>query len=291
MTMSRGGRPSFAAPAWDLGRLVLEAPHRPLVMGIVNLTPDSFYPASRQPDPGSAVEAALSLLDAGADVLDLGAESTRPGSAPVPADAEQQRLLPVLQALRQATDAPITVDTRRFETARMAVDHGADAINDVAGGRDPGLLALIADRGVGMVLMHMLGEPRTMQHEPSYQDAVAEVTSWLAGRAKAAEAAGIRRGRIMLDPGIGFGKLLDHNLELLEGLDTVSQGRPLLLGASRKRFIGEVTGAEVDQRLGGSLAAVAAAYRSGCTMVRVHDVAATAQFLDVLAAIDGAATR
>jgi len=257
-------------------------------MGIVNLTPDSFFPSSRQTDPAAAVAAALAMLDAGADLLDLGAESTRPGATPVPAAAEQDRLLPVLTALRAETDAPLTVDTRRAETARLALDAGADAINDITGGGDPDLLPLLARRGVGVVLMHMLGEPSTMQDEPRYGDAVGEVARWLAARADAAEQAGIQAGRIMVDPGIGFGKLLEHNLALLASLATVAAGRPLLLGASRKRFIGDVTGSTVDNRLGGSLAALVAAHAGGTTVVRVHDVAASVQFLDVLAAIQDA---
>jgi len=257
-------------------------------MGIVNLTPDSFFPSSRRSDPATAVEAALAMLDAGADLLDLGAESTRPGATPVPAAAEQDRLLPVLTALRAETDAPLTVDTRRAETARLALDAGADAINDITGGGDPDLLPLLARRGVGVVLMHMLGEPSTMQDEPRYGDAVGEVARWLAARADAAEQAGIPASRIMVDPGIGFGKLLEHNLALLASLATVAAGRPLLLGASRKRFIGDVTGSTVDNRLGGSLAALVSAHGGGATVVRVHDVAASVQFLDVLAAIHGA---
>jgi dihydropteroate synthase len=268
----------------------LHAPARPLVMGILNLTPDSFYPESRRDEPPAAVEAGLAMLQDGADVLDLGAESTRPGASPVSSAQEQDRLLPVLEDLRRHTDVPITVDTRRAATARAALEAGADAINDVSAGADPEMLSLVAARECGLILMHMQGEPATMQNDPRYDDPVAEVRSWLADRAAVAEAAGIPAGRIMLDPGLGFGKLLEHNLQLLAHLAAIADGHPLLLGASRKRFIANVTGAEVDQRLGGSLAALAAAFAGGATMVRVHDVAPSVQFLEVLAAIAAAET-
>jgi len=259
-------------------------------MGIVNLTPDSFYPRSRHPEPQAAVDSALGQLEAGADLLDLGAESTRPGADAVAAAEEQARLIPVLEALRRHTDAPLTVDTRRADTARLALAAGADAINDISAGQDPELLSLVADRGVGVVLMHMQGDPRTMQHAPRYGDPVADVGQWLQRRVVAAEAAGIAPARIMVDPGIGFGKLLEHNLALLAHLAEVGAGRPLLMGASRKSFIGAITGAPVDERLGGSLAALAVAHAAAATVVRVHDVAASVQFLEVLAAIDEART-
>lgn len=280
--MMRGPR----ATAWDLGRLTLHAARRPLVMGIVNLTPDSFYPGARHTEPQAAVDHALGLLEAGADLLDLGAESTRPGAAAVPAAEEQARLIPVLDALRRLTDAPLSVDTRRAETASRALDAGADAINDISAGQDPGLLPLVADRAVGVVLMHMQGDPRTMQDAPRYGNAVGEVGQWLQQQAVAAEAAGIAPARIVVDPGIGFGKLLEHNLTLLADLAEVGAGRPLLVGASRKSFIGAITGAPVEERLAGSLATLAVAHAAGATVVRVHDVAASVQFLDVLAAID-----
>lgn len=280
-------RPQRAA-AWDLGRLKLHAARRPLVMGIVNLTPDSFYPRSRHLDPRAAVDSALRWLEEGADLLDLGAESTRPGADPVPAAEEQARLIPVIEELRQHTDAPLTVDTRRADTARLALAAGADAINDVTAGQDPDLLPLVAEHGVGVVLMHMQGDPRTMQDAPQYQDPAAEVGTWLQQRVAAAEAVGIEPARIMVDPGLGFGKLLEHNLALLACLPRLSGNRPLLVGASRKGFIGAITGAPVADRLAGSLAALAVAHAGGATVVRVHDVAASVQFLDVLAAIDDA---
>lgn len=281
-----GGPIRYCAPGWDMGRVSLSPPGRPLVMGIVNLTPDSFFPASRRPDPMAAVDAALAMLDEGADLLDLGAESTRPGADPVPPDAEQNRLLPVLESLRSRTDAPLTVDTRRVSTAELALALGADAVNDVAAGRNPGLLEAVARADRGVVLMHMKGEPRSMQNDPSYDDPVSEIAAWLASRTVAAVEAGIPVGRIVVDPGIGFGKALPHNLALMAHLPAVAGDRPLLLGASRKRFIGEITGAEVGDRLPGSLAALAAAFAGHASVVRVHDVAASVQFLDVLATID-----
>jgi dihydropteroate synthase len=277
---------SYRAPGWRLGARVLDPPRRPLVMGIVNLTPDSFFPGSRLTDTRTAVDAALAMLDAGADLIDAGAESSRPGAEPVGAAVEEARLLPFLEALRRRSDAPVTVDTVRAETARLALEAGADGINDIsAGTADPSLFELAGRSGCGLVLMHMRGEPRTMQEDPRYDDVTAEVAARLRARAEAAEAAGVAADRIVVDPGIGFGKLLAHNLTLLSRLAELAGGRALLVGASRKSFIGQVTGAPVEDRLGGSLAALAAAHLGGATVVRVHDVGASVQFLETLAAI------
>jgi len=278
------------ASDWDIGGgRVLSASRRPLVMGVLNLTPDSFHAPSRLTDPEAAVDAALAQVAAGADILDLGAESTRPGSRPVETDEEQRRLLPTLQALRRRSDIPISVDTRRAATARAALDGGADVVNDISAGRhDPELLPLVVQRACGLVLMHMRGTPATMQNELYYDDVVAEVGAFLAARAATAERAGVPPRRIVVDPGIGFGKDLDHNLRLLAALETIAGGRRLLLGASRKRFIGHLTGAEAADRLPGSLAALAVAYHAGATVVRVHDVEPSVQFLETLAAVDGA---
>jgi dihydropteroate synthase len=278
--------PAYTPPAWQLGSRRLEPGRRPLVMGIVNLTPDSFYPASRQPAPGPAVEAALRMVAEGADILDLGAESTRPGAEPVGAAEEQRRLLPVLIELRRQTSVALTVDTTRAETAGAALDAGADGVNDVsAGTADPQLLPLVAERGCGLVLMHMQGDPRTMQDDPRYDDVVAEVAGYLASRREAALAAGVVDERIAVDPGIGFGKQLRHNLSLLASLPAVAGTSPLVLGASRKSFIAKLTGAPVEDRLPGSLAAAAAGFVGGAAVIRVHDVAATVQFLETLAAV------
>lgn len=293
---AEGGRAApFRAPGWDLGRVRLQPVRRPLVMGIVNLTPDSFWAGSRETDPDAAVDLALRLADEGAELLDLGAESSRPGAAPVGADEELARLLPVLRRLRTLTDLPLTVDTVRAGTATAALAEGADAINDIsAGTQDPGLLPSVGRAGAGLVLMHMRGTPATMQDAPGYADVVGEVAAWLAERAAAAEAAGVAPGRIAVDPGLGFGKTPAHNLALLRGAEATAGGRPLLLGASRKSFIAAVAGGGAagamvgpGERLPGSLAALAAAWGAGAAVVRVHDVAASRQFLDVLAAIAG----
>lgn len=276
----------FVAPSWDLGRLTLQPPGRPLVMGIVNLTTDSFFPDSRSFEPGPAVEHALRLVAEGADLIDLGAESTRPGAASIGQAEELERLLPVLETLRAETSAPLTVDTTRSETAKAALKAGADAINDISAGTlDPDMLPLAASAGCGLVLMHIQGTPRTMQDDPRYEDVLAEVRGWLAARCRLAQDAGVEPGRLLVDPGIGFGKNLAHNLALLAGLQDVAGGRPLLLGASRKRFIAAVTGAAVEDRLPGSLAALACAWQGSATMVRVHDVAASVQFLEVMKAV------
>lgn len=276
----------FRAPAWDLGGRTLAPDGRPLIMGIVNLTPDSFHESSRPTGVQAAIDYALRLAAEGAEVLDLGAESSRPGAEPIGAEEELRRLLPVLRGVRTATDLPITIDTIRAVTATAALDEGADAINDISGGTaDPLMIDLVAERDCGLILMHMQGTPGTMQQAPRYSDVVAEVTGWLAARCRLAEDAGIPRERLMIDPGIGFGKTLEHNLELLRNLDRVAGDRPLLLGASRKSFIGMLTGAETPDRLPGSLAAVARAHAAGVTMVRVHDVAETCQFLEVTTSI------
>jgi len=275
-----------AASSWRLGERVLDFARRPLVMGIINVTPDSFHAPSRA-DTAQSADMAREMADAGADLLDVGAESSRPGAEPVDAALEQTRLLPALTAIREVCDLPLTADTRRADTARRALAAGADGLNDISGGRhDPALLDVAAETGCGLVLMHMRGTPRTMQDDPRYDDVVAEVADALAADAAAAEAAGVAPDRIVVDPGIGFGKTLDHNLDLLANLGDVARGRPLLLGASRKSFIEHLTGAPAAERLGGSLAAAAAAFVQGAAVVRVHDVLETVQFLDVLAAAE-----
>ncbi|MHA1154120.1 MAG: dihydropteroate synthase [Alphaproteobacteria bacterium] len=274
-----------AVSFWRLGDHVLDFARRPLVMGIINVTPDSFHTPSRT-DTTNAAAMAREMAAAGADLLDLGAESTRPGADPVEANDEQDRLLPALEAVRAACNLPLTVDTYRAETARLALAAGADGVNDITGGRhDPDMLPLVAESACGLILMHMQGTPRTMQKAPRYDDVVTEVANALSEYATSAETAGVARDRIVVDPGIGFGKTLDHNLALMTRLRDVAGGRPLLLGASRKSFITHLTGAETSQRLGGSLATVAAAYEHGAAIVRVHDVHETIQFLEVLAAI------
>lgn len=282
-----------AAPrVWELGRAALDYGRRPLVMGVVNLTPDSFFPASRADGAEAAAQRAEDLVAAGADLLDLGAESSRPGAAPAGGDAERARLLPALAAVRRRVAVPLTVDTWRADTARAALDAGADGLNDITAGRgDPGLLPLAAAAGCGLVLMHMQGTPATMQADPRYDDVVAEVAAHLDERAAAALAAGVSPSRMLVDPGLGFGKDLGHNLTLLARVREATGGRPALIGASRKSFIAGITGEPVERRLPGSLAAAAIAFAAGAAAVRVHDVAETVQMLEVLAAIAAAGER
>ncbi len=262
---------------------------RPKVMGIVNATPDSFSDGGRFLAPEAALAHARRLIAEGADSLDVGAESTRPGAAPVSAEVEIARLVPLIEAIRAESAIPISVDTMKPAVARAAAMAGATIWNDVAALRfTPDALATAAQLGCDVVLMHMQGEPRTMQAEPHYADVVGEVCAFLAERADAAMAAGVARERIWLDPGIGFGKhMIRHNLPLLAHLDrVVALGFPVLLGASRKAFIGALDhGAKADARLGGSIAAALAGASAGVAAVRVHDVRETVQALAIHAAI------
>jgi dihydropteroate synthase len=261
---------------------------RPLVMGVVNVTPDSFSDGGRLASLGAALAHALTLDADGADILDIGGESTRPGAEPVSAAEEIARTLPLLTALRPRTTRRLSIDTCKPEVAQAAVRAGADIWNDVTALGTPGAADLAAELGCGVVLMHMQGEPRTMQAAPHYDDVLAEVCAFLEARAEAALSAGVARERIWLDPGIGFGKTLEHNLALLSGLPAlVALGFPVLLGASRKRFIAAIGpgGEDPGDRLGGSLAAALASAQAGVAAVRVHDVAQTVQALEVQAAI------
>jgi dihydropteroate synthase len=261
---------------------------RPLVMGVVNLTTDSFSDGGRWLDPAAAVAQAARLIDEGADLLDFGAESTRPGAAPVPPEIELQRLLPMLRALADC-GRPLSVDTRKPEVMRVVLAHGADMINDVSGFAAPGAVEAVSASQAGCCVMHMLGDPLTMQHAPVYRDVVVEVRDWLAERVRALQHAGIERSRIVVDPGIGFGKTVEHNLALIARLpELAALGLPVLIGVSRKSVIGALTGREVGQRLPGSLAAMLAAVAGGARIVRVHDVAATRDALAVWRAIDTA---
>jgi dihydropteroate synthase len=277
----------------------LELGGRPRIMGVLNLTPDSFSDGGLWLDPARAVEHGLRLLADGAEILDLGAESTRPGGGvygegarAVPAGEEAARLLPVLEALRAATDAPISVDTRKGEVAARALAAGADLINDVTALSDPALGEAVAAARCPLVLMHSRGDLATMQRGIRFHDLLGEVREELAGAVRRAKALGIAEERLVLDPGIGFGKTWEQSLALIRRLDELaSLGRPLLLGASRKSFIARAAAgagrpdAPPEGRLGGSLAAVAWAASQGAAVVRVHDVAETAQFLGVWQAI------
>jgi dihydropteroate synthase len=256
----------------------------PVVMGILNVTPDSFADEGRFFDPAAAVEHARQMAAEGADIIDVGAESTRPGSDRVGPDEQIRRLEGVLAGV-VGLGVPVSIDTTSAQVAEWALSGGAAIINDISAGRDdPAMLPLAGRAGVGLVLMHMLGEPKSMQDAPHYDDVAAEVKRFLAARVEAAVAAGVRRRNCIVDPGIGFGKSVEHNLALLADVQGLCElGQPVLIGASRKRFIGAVTGvSEPAGRLAGSLAAACAAYVGGASIFRVHDVAATRQALDVL---------
>jgi dihydropteroate synthase len=253
-------------------------------MGVVNVTPDSFSDGGAFEDAGAAIAHGRRLAAEGADILDIGGESTRPGAEPVPADEELRRVLPVVEGLAGA--ARISIDTMKLRVAEAALDAGASYVNDVTAFRhEPELAALVADRGADCCLMHMLGEPRTMQRDPRYADVVADVKAFLAERLAYAVAAGVAEERIQLDPGIGFGKTLEHNLELLRRLDELTDlGRPLVIGTSRKSFLGRITGRDVTERIPGTIATCVLALERGARVFRVHDVAEVADALKVTAA-------
>ena len=268
---------------------------RSRVMGIVNVTPDSFSDGGRLTSVEAAVAHGLRLVEQGADILDIGGESTRPGAEPVPEAGEIARVVPVIEGLRARWSGPISIDTMKPAVARAAVAAGATMWNDVTAlGFAPDSPATAAELGCEVVLMHMRGEPRTMQAEPQYGDVVAEVADWLVARAEAAMAAGVRRDRIWLDPGIGFGKTAAHNLALTAQLDRLAAtGFPVLYGASRKRVIQSIdpTATNPGDRLGGSLALALEAARAGASIIRVHDVRETVQALAVQAAVMKASDR
>jgi dihydropteroate synthase len=243
-------------------------------MGILNVTPDSFSDGGRFFSTGAAIRRGKELVDQGAAIIDIGGESSRPGAEPVSDDVEMERILPVVEALASETEVLISIDTTKSAVARAALDRGAHIVNDISAcTMDPGMPAVIRETGAGVVLMHMKGSPRTMQQDPTYGDVVAEVRSYLASRADALVAAGVPRERMALDPGIGFGKTVEHNVSLLKGLDVLaSAGLPVVVGVSRKSFLGKLTGRETHDRLAASLAAMAVAIGNGAHVVRVHDV-------------------
>ncbi len=254
-------------------------------MGIVNVTPDSFSGDGLGGDTARACAQARRFVEEGADLVDVGGESTRPGAAPVSVAEEIDRVIPVVVALRDAA-VPVSVDTRHAEVMRAALAEGADLINDVAALCEPGALEAVAASRAAVCLMHMRGEPRTMQRQPCYEDVVGEVGAFLRARAEAALAAGIARERIVLDPGFGFGKRLEHNLALLKRLSEIADiGYPVLAGLSRKSMLGELTGRPVGERLAASVAAALIAVANGARLVRVHDVAATRDALRIRDAV------
>jgi dihydropteroate synthase len=258
-----------------------------VLMGVVNVTPDSFSDGGAFQDPVTAVAHARRLVSEGAAIVDVGGESTRPGADSVPAEEELARVIPVVEGVAAlGVPVQISVDTMKSEVAAAALDAGATYVNDVTAFRhDPGLAGLVADRGADCCLMHMLGEPRTMQDDPRYDDVVSDVKAFLEERMAAAVAAGVAEERIQLDPGIGFGKTLEHNLELLRRLDELAAiGRPLVLGTSRKSFLGRITGRDVTERVHGTTATCVLGLERGARVFRVHDVAAVADALSVAAA-------
>lgn len=273
------------------GKFMLDL-SRPRIMGILNVTPDSFSDGGRFFDPARALAHAREMVEEGADLIDVGGESTRPGAEPVPVDEELRRVLPVIEALAGELPVPLSVDTSKPEVMRAAAAAGAGLLNDVYALRRPGALEAAAETGLPVCIMHMQGEPRSMQKHPQYADVVAEVRDFLLARARAAEAAGVARHRLILDPGFGFGKSLEHNLSLLRGLPELAQiGYPVLVGLSRKRMIGALLDeAPVEARRHGSVAAALLAVERGARIVRVHDVKATRDALNVREAVvnDGA---
>jgi dihydropteroate synthase len=270
---------------WRCGRHVFEL-EPPLVMGILNVTPDSFSDGGDYLDPLAAFARGHELVDEGAVIVDVGGESTRPGSGATDVAEELARIRPVVAGLSEG-DVCVSVDTRHPDVAAACVAAGASVINDVGGFRDPAMRDVAAGSDAGLVVMHMLGEPGTMQEKPTYTDVVAEVGSWLVRQAQLLEFAGVAHERIVIDPGIGFGKTSEHNLELLRRLpDLASLGYPVLVGASRKQFIGTITGeTEPRSRLAGSLAVAVWAVTHGATIVRVHDAAETVRAVEVAFAL------
>jgi dihydropteroate synthase len=265
----------------------MDARRRTLLMGIINVTPDSFYDGGKRLDPDKAVADGIGLVEAGADIIDIGGESTRPGAGAVSLEEELQRVLPVIQGLRRNVNVPISIDTRKAQVAQAALSDGADIVNDISALRfDPQMAVLVAAEKIPVVLMHMQGTPQTMQAEPYYNNVLREVQDFLAAQVRFAVEAGVDRENIIIDPGIGFGKTLEHNLTLLRGLPALaSMGQPLLVGASRKAFIGKILGVEADERLEGSLAAAIAAVFGGAHIIRVHDVKETRKAIRVADAI------
>lgn len=255
----------------------------PAIMGIVNVTPDSFSGDGVDQDPGRAVAQALAMVADGASIVDLGGESTRPGAAPVSPEEQLARLMPVLESLREQTDAFISIDTGSAEVIRAISDAGADLINDVYALRQPGAMEAAADSGLAVCLMHMQGEPASMQDNPQYQDVSSEVLRFLRERSEAAQASGIPATSIVVDPGFGFGKTDNHNLTLLADLGCFRElGHPVLAGLSRKGTLGRLSGRPADDRLAASIAAAVLAAERGAAIIRAHDVAATADALKVV---------
>ena len=261
---------------------------RPMVMGIVNVTPDSFSDGGKYSATDAAIAHGLDLVAQGAGILDIGGESTRPGATPVPLEEELRRVIPVIEGLAAQAGVPISIDTYKTEVMRAATTAGAAIINDVYALQAPGALEVAAASNAGICLMHSQGTAQTMQIDPQYQDVVREVSDFLQARMAAAEAHGIPRARIMLDPGFGFGKRSVHNIALLHELSSLcAMGQPILAGLSRKSILGQITGNDVDARLHASIAAAVIAALQGARILRVHDVKATVEALRIVTAVEG----
>jgi len=275
---------------WQVGSRDVDCAARALVMGILNVTPDSFSDGGRHFDPELAVEAGVRMVRDGADLLDVGGESTRPGATPVPPEEELDRVVPVIKRLATEIDVPISIDTRKAPVAEAAVQAGATIVNDVSGGEfDREMLGTVRDTGAAMILMHMRGDPATMQQLTEYDDVVAEVRAYLLGRVRAAVDAGIEWERLAVDPGLGFAKATPQSLRLMRDVAEFRElGRPVVVGPSRKSFIGHVLGTDVADRVEGTAAAVAWLVAHGSHVVRVHDVKPMARVVRVVEAIRGA---
>ncbi len=269
---------------FNCGRFQLDL-SKPRVMGIVNVTPDSFSDGGKFNTTEKAIEHALQLVEEGAEILDIGGESTRPGATPVPLDEELKRVIPVIEGLRDV-GVPLSIDTYKPQVMQAAITAGADIVNDVCALREPQALEIVAASKAGVCLMHMQGRPQTMQADPQYDNVVSEVTDFLKARLDAAEQAGIDRSRIVLDPGFGFGKRTAHNLTLLNHLNDIQAlGLPLLIGLSRKSVLGQVVGSSVDERIHASIAASVVSVMKGANIVRVHDVKPTIDALKIVQAV------
>jgi len=279
-------RPTFTLRCRDRE---LELGRRTAVMGVLNVTPDSFSDGGLYLEPSRAVDRALEMVEEGADVIDVGGESTRPGADPVPLEEELRRVVPVIEAIASRVPVPVSVDTYKAKVAKEALEAGASIVNDISGLQfDPRMAEVVARYGAAVVVMHIKGTPKTMQQDPRYDDLIGEITQYLKDGVRRAEEAGVSPDAIVVDPGIGFGKRLEHNLTIFSRLEELSSlGKPVLIGPSRKRFIGEILGVEVGERLFGTLASVAAAVMRGAHIVRVHDVRPVRQVVDVVDAILG----
>ena len=275
---------------WRIGQKIFLSNDPPRLMGIINLTPDSFSDGGRLSDTNMAVEAALRLAQEGADLLDLGAESTRPGATPVSAEDELSRLIPVLRKLRPLTDRLISIDTMKAEVAEQALEAGADVINDVSGLRfDDRMTAVCAASSCGVIIMHMQGTPQTMQLNPHYDEVVEDLLAFFSERLESLEKSGIDRERIVLDPGIGFGKTAEDNLRILQNIPRFrSLGRPVLIGHSRKRFLGKLLNRPLEERSAGTIGVSIAAAALGADYLRLHDVAANRDALAAWKVVTGA---